>query len=102
MGFPVDSGATMTIDAAVALVIENYVAAERLTASADYGRYDGDVFFVDATQLEMDLVGIASAGWRDHVGGTLRVVQLDCRHSESMDAGTLERLGPIIARELAK
>ena len=67
MGFPVDPGARMTVDEAVALVrtsgdaiailddaqialvVENYVAAERLTAGADYGRYDGDVFFVDAT-----------------------------------------------------
>ncbi|MDT5176330.1 MAG: hypothetical protein QOJ95_528, partial [Mycobacterium sp.] len=87
MGFPVDPGARMTTDEAVALVrssgdaiailddtqiaqvIENYVAAERLTADADYDRYDGDVFFIDATTLEMDLVGVASEGWRDHVGG---------------------------------
>lgn len=118
MGFPVDPGARMTVadavtlvrdsgdaiaildDTRIAQVIENYVAAERLTARADYGRYDGDVFFVDATVLEMDLVGTASAGWRDHVGGLLRVVALDCRHSELMDAAVLERLGPLIAAEL--
>jgi len=82
-------------------VIENYVAAERFTATADYGRYDGDVFFADATVLEMDLVGVASAGWRDHVGGELRVVALDCRHSELMDSDTLDLLGPLIAAELA-
>jgi thioesterase domain-containing protein/acyl carrier protein len=120
MGFPVDPGARMTVTEAVALVrssgdaiailddhqialvIENYVAAERLTAAADYGRYDGDVFFVDATTLEMDLVGVASEGWRSHVGGELRVVALDCRHSELMDSDTLERLGPLIAAELAR
>ncbi|WP_029115226.1 non-ribosomal peptide synthase/polyketide synthase [Mycobacterium sp. URHB0044] len=120
MGFPVDADARMTVTEAVALVrssgdaiailddhqialvIENYVAAERLTAAAYYGRYDGDVFFVDATTLEMDLVGVASAGWRDHVGGQLRVVELDCRHSELMDADTLQRLGPLIAAELAR
>ncbi len=120
MGFPVDAGARMTVTEAVALVrssgdaiailddhqialvIENYVAAERLTAVADYGRYDGDVFFVDASTLEMDLEGVASAGWRDHVGGQLRVVELDCRHSELMDFDTLERLGPLIAAELAR
>jgi thioesterase domain-containing protein len=119
MGFPVDAGAKMTIadavtlvrasddaigmldDRQIALVIENYVAAERFTANADYGRYPGDVFFVDATTLEMDLVGVASEGWRDHVGGALRVVALDCRHSELMDSDTLERLGPLIAAELA-
>jgi thioesterase domain-containing protein len=119
MGFPVDAGAKMTIadavslvrasddaigildDRQIALVIENYVAAERFTANADYGRYDGDVFFVDATVLEMELAGVASAGWRGHVGGELRVVALDCRHSELMDADTLDRLGPLIAAELA-
>ncbi|MET0474163.1 MAG: amino acid adenylation domain-containing protein, partial [Mycobacterium sp.] len=120
MGFPVDPGARISVDEAVALVrssgdaiailddsqialvIENYVAAEGFTANADYGRYGGDVFFVDATTLEMDLVGVASRGWRDHVGGELRVVELDCAHSELMDSGTLERLGPIIAAELAR
>jgi thioesterase domain-containing protein len=120
IGFPVDPDARMTVpeavalvrdsgdaigildDAQIALVIENYVAAERFTADADYGRYGGDVFFVDATVLEMDLVGVASHGWRKHVGGELRVVELDCRHSELMDADTLEHLGPIMAAELAR
>ncbi|MGH3639310.1 MAG: amino acid adenylation domain-containing protein, partial [Mycobacterium sp.] len=120
MGFPVDPGARMSVDEAVtlvrssgdaiailddaqiALVIENYVAAERFTADADYGRYQGDVFFVDATTLEMDLVGVASQGWREHVGGELRVVELDCAHSELMDSDTLARLGPLIAAELAR
>ncbi|KAA0084465.1 non-ribosomal peptide synthetase [Mycolicibacterium sp. P9-64] len=120
MGFPVDPGARMTVREAVALVresgdaiaildddqiamvIENYVAAERLTAAADYGRYDGDVFFVDAAILEMDLAGVASAGWHDHVGGELRVATLECRHSELMDSDTLEQLGPLIAAELER
>ncbi len=120
MGFPVDPDARVTVDQAVtlvrtsgdaiailddaqiALVIENYVAAERFTADADYGRYDGDVFFVDATTLEMDLAGVASHGWRDHIGGRLRVVALDCRHSELMDPAILDRLGPLIADELTR
>jgi len=118
MGFAVDPDARMTVSEAVelvrasgdaiaildddqiSLVIENYVAAEQLTATADYGHYERDVFFVDATVLEMDLVGVASEGWRDHVGGELRVVELTCRHSELMDLDTLERLGPLIATEL--
>ena len=117
MGFPVAADARMTTDEAVALVrssddaiamldderiamvIENYVAGERFTAGADYGRYDGEVFFVDATVLEMDLTGVASEGWRDHVA-ELRVVALECRHSELMDADVLDRLGPLIAAEL--
>jgi thioesterase domain-containing protein len=118
MGFPVDPGARVTVDEAVALVrtsgdaiailddtqialvIENYISAERFTADADYGWYDGDVFFVDATILEMDLAGVASQGWRDHLGGRSTIVELDCRHSELMDSDTLERLGPLIAAEL--
>ncbi|MDX1892209.1 non-ribosomal peptide synthase/polyketide synthase [Mycolicibacterium sp. 050158] len=120
MGFPVEAGARTTIEDAVALVrasgdaiailddvqigrvVENYVAAERLTASADYGRYHGDVFFVDAAILEMDLEGVASQGWREHVGGELRVVTLPCRHSELMDAEVLDQLGPLIAAELSR
>lgn len=118
MGFAVDPGDRVTVaeavelvrrsddaisvldDADIAHVIQNYVAAERYTASADYGRYDGDVFFVDATTLEMDLAGIASRGWVGHVGGRLNVVELPCRHSELMDAGTLTQLGPLIAAQL--
>ena len=120
MGFPVDPGTRMTVEEAVALVrssgdaiavlddeqialvLENYVAAERFTAGADYGRYDGDVFFVDAGTLEMDLVGVASQGWRAHVGGRLHVVELDCKHSELMDSDVLAELGPMIAAELAR
>lgn len=120
MGFPVDPDARVTVEEAVALVrtsgdaiailddaqiahvVENYVAAERLTAGADYGRYDGDVFFVDATTLEMDLTGVASDGWRDHIGGRLNVVTLDCRHSELMDSDVLNRLGPLIADGLTR
>jgi thioesterase domain-containing protein len=120
MGFPVDAGAKLNVadavalvrdsgdaiamldDARIAQVIENYVAAERFTADADYGRYDGDVFFVDAAILEMDLTGVASQQWPAHVGGRLQVVSVDCRHSELMDPGTLERLGPLIAEQLTR
>ena len=120
MGFPVDPGTRTTVEEAVALVrssgdaiavlddeqialvLENYVAAERFTADADYGRYDGDVFFVDAATLEMDLVGVASDGWRAHVGGHLHVVELDCKHSELMDSDVLATLGPMIAAALAR
>lgn len=120
MGFPVDPGSRMTVEEAVALVRssgdaiavlhdeqialvpENYVAAERFAADADYGRYDGDVFFVDAATLEMDLVGLASAGWRAHVGGQLHVVELDCKHSELMHSDVLATLGPMIAAALAR
>ncbi|VEG55906.1 peptide synthetase [Mycolicibacterium aurum] len=118
MGFPVDPGTRMTVpdavalvrdsddaiavldDAQIAVVIENYVAAEQLTANAEYGRYDGDVWFVDAEHLEMDLHGVASEGWRQHIGGELRVVRVPCRHSELMDADTLETIGPLLADEL--
>ncbi|KAA0115009.1 non-ribosomal peptide synthetase [Mycolicibacterium sp. P9-22] len=120
MGFAVDAGARLGVadavalvrdsgdaiamldDARIAQVIENYVAAERFTAGADYGRYDGDVFFVDAAILEMDLAGVASQQWRAHVGGRLQVVSVDCRHSELMDAATLEHLGPLIGEQLVR
>lgn len=97
-----DDAIALLDDAQIAVVIENYIAAERLTATADYGRYDGDVWFVDAARLEMDLSGVASAGWRDHVGGELTVVRADCRHSELMDPATLEQIGPLLADELRR
>jgi hypothetical protein len=87
-------------DEQIAFMIENYVAAERLTAMADYGHYHGDLFFADATELEMGLVGIARglAGPRRRkpAGGPAELLPLRVdgpRH--------LERLGPITARELA-
>ena len=49
-----DDAIAVLDDAQIAMAIESYVAAERFTVGADYGRYDGDVFFVDA-MLEMDL-----------------------------------------------
>ncbi|MCV7209473.1 non-ribosomal peptide synthase/polyketide synthase [Mycolicibacterium canariasense] len=118
MGFAVQAGTRMTVadavtlvrdggdaiamldDTRIAQVLENYVAAERFTAGADYGRYDGDVFFVDAAILEMDLHGVASQGWQAHVRGRLEVVTVACRHSELLDADTLEQLGPLIAERL--
>lgn len=119
MGFPVDAEARMTVDDAVALMhsqddsiailddgqialaIESYVACERFGIGADYGRYAGDVLFVDA-MLEMDHLGIASDAWREHVEGELRVTALNCRHSELLDSDTLEMLGPLIAAELTR
>ena len=93
-----DDAIAILDDAQIALVIENYVAAERFTAGADYGRYDGEVFFVDATALEMDLTGVASEGWRDHVGGCAQVVDLDCRHSELMDCRRARPARPVDRR----
>ncbi|TGD89793.1 non-ribosomal peptide synthetase [Mycolicibacterium sp. CH28] len=120
MGFPVEPGTRMTVgeavelvrasgdaiavldDTQIARVIENYVAAERFTIGADYGRYEGDVFFVDATVPEPGLTGVASRDWHTHVAGELRVVALDCRHSELLDPAVLKWLGPLIAAELQR
>jgi hypothetical protein len=44
--------------------------------------------------------GVSSRAWPKHVGGELRIVQMDCRHSELLDSDALERLGPLIADEL--
>ena len=118
MGFAVDRGARVSVpdavrlvrdsddaiavldDTQISVVIENYVSAERLTASADYGRYDGDVWFVDAMRLETNFEGVASHSWRDHIGGELRVVEIDCAHSELMDPAVLALIGPALAQEL--
>ncbi|WP_246600280.1 amino acid adenylation domain-containing protein [Skermania piniformis] len=120
MGFPVDPTASMSVpdavelirssddpirildDAQIALVVENYIAAEKLAADVDYGRYRGDVFFVDATVLEMELTGVASHDWHDRVDGELRITALACRHSELLDADVLSQLGPVIANELSR
>ena len=100
MGFPVDAEARMTVDEAVALMhsqddaiailddgqialaIESYVACERFSIGADYGRYDGDVFFVDA-MLEMDRPWASPpTPGATTSEGELRVTALNCRHSE--------------------
>ncbi len=97
-----DDAIAVLDDRQIEVVIENYLASERLTASADYGRYDGDVWFVDATRLEMNLRGVASQGWRTHVGGALRVVSVGCRHSELMDTEALDTFAPLLVEELRR
>ncbi|MEW5812278.1 MAG: thioesterase domain-containing protein, partial [Actinomycetota bacterium] len=117
MGFPVDAGDRLTVDQAIDLVkehgdaitvlddhhiaaaIENYIAAERFTADAAYGRYDGDVFFVDAAQ-EVDQWGTASPAWRQYIGGELTVVSAPFRHSDLMDIAALQEYGPALVAKL--
>jgi thioesterase domain-containing protein/aryl carrier-like protein len=80
-------------DAQIALVVENYLASDRLMATATYPAYDGAVFFVDAT-----LSGTASAGWTDLP--RLERHDLAVDHSEMLDPATLEKLGPLLAEAL--
>ncbi|MER7007730.1 amino acid adenylation domain-containing protein [Dactylosporangium sp. NPDC000555] len=87
-------------DAQIARVVENYLDSDRMMAGARYGVLDADVFFVDATVPEPGHTGDASEGWRAHVAGRLRTAAIACGHSELLDPDVLERLGPLIAREL--
>ncbi len=79
-------------DAQIALVVENYLASDRLLASAACPAYAGEVWFVDAAAS-----GRASDGW---TGLRLRRHELPVDHSEMLDPATLERLGPLLAEEL--
>ena len=87
-------------DAQIARVIENYLSSDHMMEHADYPVFPGDVLFVDATVPEQNFTGTASHQWRPHVAGELRTHAIACRHSELLDAPTLETLGPLIARHL--
>ncbi|NBE93526.1 amino acid adenylation domain-containing protein, partial [Nonomuraea sp. KC401] len=85
-------------DEQIERVVESYLAGDRMMARARYDVYPGDVLFVDATVPEQGFTGAASKRWRPYVAGELRVAEIGCRHSELLDAGTLEILGPLLAR----
>ena len=54
-----DDAIAILDDEQIAIAIESYVAAERFTVNADYGHYDGDVFFVDAMLVLLPQLGLA-------------------------------------------
>jgi thioesterase domain-containing protein len=86
-------------DGQIALVLENYLAADRLTATAEYPAYPGAVFFVEATVPEQGFTGPAAPSWQPLTGG-IEVHELPVAHSELLDPATLERLGPLLAARL--
>ncbi|WP_219467228.1 non-ribosomal peptide synthetase [Nonomuraea rhizosphaerae] len=92
-----DDGVAALEDEQIVRVVESYLAHDRMMARAKYGVYAGDVVFVDATVPEQGFAAVASDGWRPHVAGELRVVEVVCRHSELLDPATLEVLGPLLA-----
>jgi thioesterase domain-containing protein len=85
-------------DGQIERVVESYLAGDRMMGRARHDVYPGDVLFVDATVPEQGFTGSASERWSPYVAGELRVVAVGCRHSELLDAGTLEILGPLLAR----
>lgn len=117
MGFAADVGDRLTVpeaidlmrahddaiaildDTQIAAAVENYIAAEKFTVRADYGRYDGEVFFVDAA-LEDDRWGVASQAWRRYIPGSLRVMTVQCRHADVLGPTALDEIGPVLAADL--
>jgi thioesterase domain-containing protein len=88
-----DDPVAVLTDAQIALVVENYLAGDRLLATATYPAYAGPVFFVDAQKD-----GAASTSWTDLPG--LSAQGLPVAHSEMLDPATLELLGPLLATAL--
>ncbi|MEV8508041.1 amino acid adenylation domain-containing protein [Actinoplanes sp. NPDC051475] len=87
-------------DEQIRLVLENYLAADRLMAGAAYPAYPGEVFFVEATVSERGFHGLAAPAWRPLTGG-MEVHELAVTHSALLDPATLERLGPLLAAALS-
>jgi amino acid adenylation domain-containing protein/non-ribosomal peptide synthase protein (TIGR01720 family) len=86
-------------DEQIALVLDSYLAADHLAATADYPAYPGPVFFVEATVPEQGFTGPGAPAW-ESVAGAMEVHELAVTHSELLDPATLERLGPLIAERL--
>ncbi|MFI6318918.1 amino acid adenylation domain-containing protein [Nonomuraea sp. NPDC050556] len=89
-----DSELSILPDEQIARVVENYLESDHLAEEAEFGIFSGDAVFVDAAHEE---TGSASEQWPGHVAGTLRVHAVACGHSELLDTGTLEVLGPLLA-----
>ncbi|MFI7597372.1 amino acid adenylation domain-containing protein [Actinoplanes sp. NPDC049681] len=87
-------------DEQIGLVLENYLAADRLMAGAAYPAYPGEVFFVEATVPEQGFSGPAAPAWRPLTGG-MQVHELAVTHSALLDRATLDRLGPLLAAALS-
>ncbi|MEV4642534.1 amino acid adenylation domain-containing protein [Actinoplanes sp. NPDC049548] len=87
-------------DEQIGLVLESYLAADRLMAAATYPAYPGEVFFVEATVPEQGFSGPAAPAWRPSTGG-MTVHELPVTHSALLDPATLERLGPLLAAALS-
>ncbi|BCJ51556.1 hypothetical protein Asp14428_30310 [Actinoplanes sp. NBRC 14428] len=92
------SVATLT-EEQIARMLENYLASDRLMASAAYPAYPGKVFFVEATVPEQGFTGPAAPAWRDRAA-ELEVHELAVTHSALLDPATLEKLGPLLAKAL--
>jgi thioesterase domain-containing protein len=86
-------------DEQIARVLENYLAADRLLASAEYPVHAGSVFFVEATVPEQGFSGPGAPAWESVTGG-MEVHDLPVGHSELLDPAALERLGPLLAARL--
>ncbi|GAA2560298.1 non-ribosomal peptide synthetase [Winogradskya consettensis] len=101
VGFVRDAGGAVAslTDAQIALVLENYLASDRLMASAEYTPFDGEVFFVEATVPEQGFSGPGAPAWSPLITATT-VHELPVAHSELLDPATLEKLGPMLSAEL--
>ncbi|GAA2518370.1 non-ribosomal peptide synthetase [Winogradskya humida] len=101
VGFVRDAGGAVAslTDAQIARVLENYLASDRLMASAEYTPFDGEVFFVEATVPEQGFNGPGAPAWSPLITATT-VHELPVAHSELLDPATLEKLGPLLSAEL--
>ncbi|WP_306208569.1 non-ribosomal peptide synthetase [Actinoplanes sp. RD1] len=86
-------------DAQIALILENYLASDRLMATAEYPSYAGPVLFVEATVPEQGFSGPAAPAWAPLIADQ-HVHDLSVRHSELLDPATLDKLGPLLAAAL--
>jgi thioesterase domain-containing protein/UDP:flavonoid glycosyltransferase YjiC (YdhE family) len=65
------------------------------------GRVHGRVLFVASTQTTTTTTA-KLASWGDHLGGTIDVVEVDCRHEHLLNPGPVARIGAEIAARLGR
>jgi len=81
-----------------------FEAFRRMVPTYRPGRIDGDMLFFQATRAEA--VGIEWAGdvsahvWREHVSGRIRVIPVDCAHTEMANPGPIRGIAEQIERYL--
>jgi amino acid adenylation domain-containing protein len=62
------------------------------------GHFDGDLLFFTAAKDENPADPLA---WREHIGGSVEIHEIGCRHGDMLQPGPLTDIGPILADRLA-
>ncbi|MFC9431529.1 thioesterase domain-containing protein, partial [Streptomyces sp. NPDC056987] len=97
-----DGGLHGLADLEISLLIKVFNEMRTLFANVPLGVFRGDMLLFTATADKLEGSRSLSHAWREHVGGDIEVVPVDCAHGELTRPGALSVIGPIIADRLPR